>query len=221
MSSYWLYFVMYVSYDLSLCVFSHWLLFYVGLSSWSHSRHHFVIKGSINKPVIHTHVHLHAHGSPSRGQTGRYFRWFQSEIEKKQQETVHAKLSWKQTQVHCNYNTARPNCGLHSHKYSVTARTNRPSAFSNHTAIGRGQSRAILAIAADTTQSWRAGNLCDIDSRYMNLILFENERLHRASELNNPICVLTALDSACLQISHLPSSEHSWLELFPRDLQHF
>lgn len=34
------------------------------------------------------------------------------------------------------------------------------------------------------------------------------------------ICVLTALDSACLQISHLPFSEHSWLELFPRDLQH-
>lgn len=35
------------------------------------------------------------------------------------------------------------------------------------------------------------------------------------------ICVLTALDSASLRFSHLPFSEHSWLELFPQSLQHF
>lgn len=37
------------------CVFfCHWLSRYVCL----HLRHHFVIKGSINKPVIHLHAHM-------------------------------------------------------------------------------------------------------------------------------------------------------------------
>lgn len=126
-----------------LCVF-------VYDKSWlSHSRHNFGIKGSINK---HTHAFMR-----------KPVMWTNMEIceiisvwdGKETTGNHNAKLSWKQTQVHCNYNTAWPNCGLHSLNCSVTATTNRPSAFNNHTTIRRGQSRIILSIAVDATESWQ------------------------------------------------------------------
>lgn len=73
--------------------------------------------------------------------------------DRRQTTGSYAGLSWKQTQVHCNYTTARPICGRHSHNCSATATTNSPSAYSNHTATERGQRRAILAIAAEANQS--------------------------------------------------------------------
>lgn len=67
---------------------------------------------------------------------GKFLTSVEERKEKKTQETVQ---NWKVTQVHCNYKTARPNCGLHSHNHNVTV----------HSAMGRGQSQAITAIAAD------------------------------------------------------------------------
>lgn len=49
-------------------------------------RHSFVYKGSINKPIIHTHAPMHAQGNPSCGKIGRFFLLLKSEIKRKQQE---------------------------------------------------------------------------------------------------------------------------------------
>lgn len=40
--------------------------------------------------------------------------------------------SRKQAQVLCNYKTARPNCGLHSHNWNAAATANRLSALRDH-----------------------------------------------------------------------------------------
>lgn len=122
------------------------------------------------------------HTESSCWQMGIFLRLLQCEIQKKQQETVQ---SWKPTQVHCNYNRTWPSCGLHSHNYSITASTNRPSAHSSHKAIARGQSRAILAIAADNAQSCCHGNLWDLVTRYRKpkTGYFESERIHPALDV--------------------------------------
>lgn len=62
--------------------------------------------GALNKPAIHTHGEIFEMTSVG-----------ERKEKKKKQETVQ---NWKVTQVHCNYNTARLNCGLHSHNHNIT-----------------------------------------------------------------------------------------------------
>lgn len=49
---------------------------------------------------------------------GRFLRLLQWETEEKQQETVQ---NWKQPPVHCNYDTARPKCGIRWNNYGGAA----------------------------------------------------------------------------------------------------
>lgn len=177
------------------------------LPSW----HNFVIKCTINKPVIHTQMHMYAHGNPSYGQISRFLRLLHSKIKNKQQETVQSS-GWAGNRYKCTAITTQPDptvVSIHITTASLPRQIGHlPSATTQP--IGRGQSRAILAIAADSTQSWCGGSFSDIDSKCKILLW-----------TTTTIGVLTASDSAFLQILHLPFSEHSWLGLFPHDLQNF
>lgn len=160
-------------------------------------------------------VHMHAR---HMDKMGRFMRLLQSDTEKEKQETVQTWKQHKRTAI-----TTHPDPTVVS-IHITTAPLPRQT---GHLPTGT----TYLAIANCSYFSHR----CRQHTRRVwwqplrqqthepNPVDFESETLHRASELKRTVttCVLTALDSACLQISHLPFSGHSWLELFPRNLQHF
>lgn len=154
---------------------------------------------------------------------GRFLRLLQWETEEKQQETVQ---NWKQPPVHCNYDTARPKCGIRWNNYGSAAATNQPSAHWNHMA-GRNQTKSSYFShrRSHNAQSCHGRNLYREDGTCVlpQPVYYQTERLLQVLDRNKTliICVLTALSWASLQISHLLFSERSWLESFLRSPRHF
>lgn len=161
------------------------------------------------------------HGSLSCGPKGGDFLDYSSE----KQKTNNRKRCRTENSRPCTAITTQPDPNVGSGEITMVALQRRigPLPAGTTWPRGIGASRAILAIAAVTAH--KAATV-EIFTVTCTLVHYQSERLLQVLQVldgikTSIICVLTALSWASLQISHLPFSERSWLESFPRSPRHF